>query len=158
LFNNNYLAAMAELYDVSQLVGKTLFAEIDVPVYNSVPDKYGVPAKAGTVKAGAPVGVVYSWVDANPAENRPTLWWVFENQGRYYYAPHAKGMYDLEKLRDQGVLTDEELEQLKAQQNKEWWEKALKIALPSIAVIVLGSVALKGLINRVQLPFLDNRK
>jgi hypothetical protein len=139
---------MADIYDVSQLVGKTLFARSDVPVYDGVPDAYGWPVQTGTIRAGAPVGVVYSWVDADPTENRPTLWWMFQNAGGYYYAPHARGYYDLEKLRDQGVLTDEEIAALEESKNKEWWEKALGMVIPAAVIAVLGASAIRGYLSR----------
>jgi hypothetical protein len=139
---------MSDIYDVSQLVGKTLFAKLDVPIYDAVPDVYGWPAQKGTIRAGAPVGVVYGWVDADPTENRPTLWWMFENGGQFYYAPHARGYYDLTTLRDQGVLTDEELQALEEEKNKEWWEKALGMILPAAVITVLGAAAIRGYLSR----------
>ncbi len=116
---------MAEptVYSASQVVGKTLIAKRIVDVYNKVPDMTGSQKIAG-VKAGLPVGVVYSWVQNS---NDKSLWWQFQNpNGTFYYVQHQPGYFDIDALRQQGALStleQIELEKQKEEDNKPWYEK-----------------------------------
>lgn len=96
---------MADLYSVSDIVGKTLIANTRVPYYASANDS---AAPLGYVNAGYPVGVVYSWLDPNPAYNRVGLWWIFQKNGSFIYAPQRIGLYNIGALNQQGVISTEE--------------------------------------------------
>jgi hypothetical protein len=116
---------MAEpnVYSAEQIVGKTLIAKRIVDVWNRVPDIPGATKIAG-VKAGMPVGVVYSWVQNSQDKS---YWWQFKNaNGTFYYVQHAPGYFDIDALRQQGALStleQIELEKKKEEENRPWYEK-----------------------------------
>lgn len=96
------MQSIGELIDASQLKDKTLIAKKLVKVYRSAADN-AIPF--GTVAAGDPVGVVFSWVDPNYT-SRSTLYWMFyDAQNGAYYVPHEAGAFDVTSLKEQGVLT-----------------------------------------------------
>lgn len=130
------------IYDAADIVDKTLVAEKELPYYNGVPDGAYMPVKLGTFPAGSVVGTVYSFIDADPAKNRPQLWWMFYpgSSGSYYYMPHDAGHFDLDALAQQGVLSEEQ----KQTQNATWYEKILSQVLPIVAISVLGAAFIRG--------------
>jgi len=138
------------IYSAADIVDKTLFMEVDAPYYDSVPSKSNVPKILGYAKAGTPAGQVYSWIDSDPYNNRPQLWWMFYpgSTGKYYYMPHSKDVFDLDALEQQGVLSDEQKAALAAADNQTWYEKLLNQALPWIAVIIIGGAAVRGYMSR----------
>lgn len=101
---------MSELFNAADIVGKTLTAIKDVPVYRWAEDN---TLPIGTVKRGQPVGVVYSWLNPSPQNNRAGLWWVFyQNNNQYYYTPHCENCFSISDLKQQGVIsTDEKIKQ-----------------------------------------------
>lgn len=132
------------LYSAGDVVDKTLVAAMDVPIYSS-PGDHQKPI--GTVKKGQPVGIVYGWLDPDPAKDRSVLWWIFWPRGNstaYYYAPHKTEYYSLQALIDQGVLTDKEKQAQKDEENKSWYEKLADKAIPVILISVLGAAAIHG--------------
>lgn len=139
-------------YDVGDILGKTLVAAKDLPVYD-FPD---TPRKVvGTIKKGNPVGIVYSWLNVDPAKGRTTIWWQFSpatNYSNYYYAPHESEAFDLSSLQAQGVLTIEEKKAKADYENMEWYEKVIHQVLtkvvPVVLVIGLGGPLIKGLVSR----------
>lgn len=138
---------MAEpIYSASDIVDKTLVSERDLPYYNGVPDGAYFPQQIGIFSKGVVVGTVFSWVDADPAKNRPQLWWMFYpgSSGSYYYMPHDSGAFDLDALAQQGVLSEEQ----KAAQAQTWYEKVLTKVLPIVMVTVLGAAAIRGYLSR----------
>ena len=138
---------MSDIYDVSQVVDKTLVAAKDLAVYDGYPTKTYTPKQVGTVRAGYPAGIVYSWINADPGSNRGTLWWMFypaTSSGSYYFIPHNKGDFDISNLREQGVITVEEQQTAEDEQNKEWYEKVLDRIVPIALVAVLGAAAIRG--------------
>lgn len=140
-----------ELYDVSQVLEKTLIAAQDLPVFDSYPTKNYQPKQIGIVKKGQPAGIVYSWVNADPANNRANLWWIFypgSSTGSYYAMPHNAGYYDISALRQQGVITVVEQQEQEDEANKAWYEKVLDKALPVVLVAVLGGAFIRGLVSR----------
>lgn len=139
-------------YDVGDIIGKTLVAAKDLPVYDFPDD----PKKViGAIKKGNPVGIVYAWLNANPEEGRNAIWWQFSpatNYGSYYYAPHDSTAFDLSSLQAQGVLTIEEKKKKEEYDNMEWYEKAIHLvvnkAVPIILIVGLGAPLIKGLVSR----------
>lgn len=136
--------SIGTLYDPSDFIDKTLVAKIDLPVYDGYPTSYHPnPSKIGTVKAGATAGVVYSWIDSDPANNRPQIWWMFypgSSGGSYYFIPHGAGYFDLTAIEEQGIQSEEQ----KNQQPETWYEKILSQVLPVVAISILGAAAIKG--------------
>jgi hypothetical protein len=142
---------IGDLYDATQIIGKTLVAATDVPVYSLPPSANQNAVQIGIVKQGNPVGVVYSYLDADPSQNLTTLWWQFypaSNWSGYFYAPHQSGLYDVAALQQQGVLSLTEQAKQQEEANKPWYEKILDQALPVIALTILGAVAIGAYIKR----------
>ena len=134
---------MPELYSAADIVNKTLIAKSKVPIYRL---PYDSAEMLGYVNPGESVGLVYAWIDANPAAGRNNLWWQFApayGGGSYYYAPHKEGLYNVNSLREQGVITT--LEKIEAEKKKQeaanqpWYMAMLKTALPWVAAIALGA-------------------
>ena len=136
-----------DLYDVRDVVDKTLTAKIDIPVCDSYPTTGYTPKQIGIVRAGFPAGIVFSWINADPGEGRSTLWWMFypaTTYGDYYFIPHNKGWFDVANLREQGVITIEEEREQEEESNKPWYEKLSDKLLPIIVITVLGAAAIRG--------------
>lgn len=143
-----------DLYDVGQVLEKTLYANRDLPVFDGYPTATYTPKQVGVVKAGNPAGIVYSWVDADPSNRRDNIWWVFypaTANGSYYMMPHGVGFYDVSTLREQGVITVDEQKEQEEEANKEWYEKIVDKALPWVVGAVLGAALIRGAISRVKL-------
>jgi hypothetical protein len=131
----------ADTFSVDQIVGKTLIANRNTSVYDAPYDSANVIA---TITAGNPVGVVYSYLEPDPADGRTQLFWMFQDaSGGYYYVPHAVGQFNISSLVQQGVLTDQQI----AQSQEPEWQQLLQQYLPWIiggaVIIALGSAAIK---------------
>lgn len=136
-----------EGYSMNQIVDKTLYAKTNMYVYGSAAN--GTPPTYG-VKAGDPIGVVYSWLDANPTYGRTGIWFMFYpsgGQSNYYYAPYVQGWYDVSELQVQGALTDLQVIQAEKDKEKEdnttWYEKLGDKLVPVIIWVSLGVAAIK---------------
>lgn len=135
------------IYSAGDIVDKTLFTLRDLPYYDSVPSAYNTPKVLGVIDAGTPVGQVYSWIDADPGQNRAALWWQFYPSGfsnRFFYMPHNKGDFDMEALQAQGVLSDQQKAAAEAEANKAWYEKLFDKIVPVGAVVILGAAVIRG--------------
>lgn len=135
------------LYDAGDIIDKTLRAKVSIPVYDGVPTAGYFPNKIATIAAGQTAGTVYSYIDADPTNNRYGLWWVFypgSVASSYYYMPHGEGYYDIDTLTEQGVLTVQQ----KNTEPDTWYMKLLKTALPVIALTWLGAAAIRGYLSR----------
>lgn len=135
-------------YNAGDVINKTLIALKPVPVY-SFPGDHELPM--GYIEPGTPVGVVYSYLDASPGQDRTTLWWQFgpaTNYSKYFYAPHREGLYDVSALREQGVITTKEKAEAAAEANLPWYERLIKRYGIWVVVSVLGAAALKGYFSR----------
>lgn len=93
------------LYSADQVVDKDLFALKKVTIY-SLPTTQSTITR--TVNAGDGVGTVYSYVQKTDG-----LWWQFYSQNPNYpdqmdYARHETGLFDMNKLVQQGALTTDE--------------------------------------------------
>lgn len=123
----------ADTFSVDQVRGKTLIANQSIPVYH-IPEDSAQPV--GSIAAGQPVGVVYSWLDADPSKDRIELWWVFDDgSGNFYYTKHGVGLYNISSLIQQGTMTDLQLAQDAATPQ---WLKTLKDTALQIAPWVIG--------------------
>ncbi len=139
-----------DLYGADQIVNKTLVAKRQVPVYRFPADNQ---KSFGSVATGQPVGVVYAWIAPNPAENRSGLWWQFyDATNKTYYAPHNENWYSIDALKQQGVLSTQEI--IDAEKEKEdlenlpWYERLLKKYGVWVLGAVVVSAAVKGYLSR----------
>jgi hypothetical protein len=142
-----------QVYNSEQILEKTLFAQQKVPVYDDPPD-YGGKI-IGYVLPGNPVGIVYSYLAADPTKGRQNLWWMFypaSNYGNYYYAEQVGGYYDVEALRAQGVISTEEQAAKEEEANLPWYEQLLtKYGKPLVVAALTAGVvmaAVKGYFSR----------
>lgn len=123
-------------YNANDVIGKTLIANIPVNVYSQAANINLLY----TVRPGNTVGVVYSWVNKNGV-----IWWQLEPGNKF--VSHSIGKFNLQVLEDQGLLTTEEKEQVKEEENKTWFQKFLegtsKKVLTSAALIAIGYIILK---------------
>lgn len=91
-------------YTVNQIIGKTLIAKVDTKVYSGT---RGTPTVVGVVKAGQPLGIVWSYLRPEQADGRS--WLMFESSytpgtaAKVYYAPNEAASGS--GLKDQGTLT-----------------------------------------------------
>lgn len=132
------------VYSAVDIVGKTLIASKKVPVYKFPSNK---ETPYGYVDIGQPVGVVYSWVDADPSLNRTGLWWSFAKDTgatSFYWTPHIPGNFSVDALKQQGVLTEEEKAKAEEEKNKAWWEKLTDKILPVIVTVVIGAAVINA--------------
>ena len=94
---------IGEAYDAGYVIGKTLTAKKDIPVYSSPIDS-ATNKPMYVVKSGYPVGVVWSYLQPNGTD-RTSLWWMFENDPlnkfKYYYAKHDPNGFNLTLLKQQ---------------------------------------------------------
>lgn len=143
---------MADLYNADDIIDKTLIAQRRLPVYNDIPRRGETPKVVGYTTAGKPIGVVYSYINADPAQNRPNLWWMFwpgtGYGGVYFYIPHNQGDFDVNALKQQGVLTLEEQRALEEEQNKEWYEKIVDRIIPIGVGVLLAGAVIRGVLSR----------
>ena len=142
---------MADIYDIGDVVGKTLFAKKDLPVYTSYPTASYKPQPVAVVKSGSPAGVVYSWIDADPTQGRSNIWWMFQGGGLgsgYYYIPHSEGAFDVSTLAQQGVLSLDQKAAQAAAADQPWYETIIKETLPIVVVAILGAAVIKGYIAK----------
>ena len=98
------------VFNAQDIVGKTLIARRNIPLYRA--GDYKKPF--AQVKSGAPVGTVYSWIGPNTATGGKLYWQFYDNTGNTYYAEHRSGAFNVQALKEQGVLTT--LEQVQQEQ------------------------------------------
>lgn len=113
-----------------EVTGKVLSARagVNVPV-KSIP--FDDQPTLYTVQGGNAIGVVYSWV--NPVAGRKNLWWQIEKEGGgYVWVEHLPGRFDVKKLEQQGLVTEED---------KAWDDKTLMEKITTIGAYVLGGWA-----------------
>lgn len=121
---------MATTINITQIIGKTLFAAKTVTVHR-LPDPNS--EIVATVQPGHTVGVVYSWVTRNGK-----IWWQFDN---FTYAIHEPDLYSLKKLYDQGVIdTSTQNQPSNVERFKALMSKTidnLGIAIPVIIALII---------------------
>lgn len=139
-----------DVYDIEDIIGKTLYPRYTVDVYNNTPSNGG--KKIGSVKSGNPAGVVYSWVTD---KNTKALWWQFSDGKTFYYIEHAVGRFDVKSLKQQGVLTTEqkiEEQKKKEEEDSKPWYQSLGEGLNSTAKtglwILGGAIVISSLLRR----------
>lgn len=143
----------ASTYSADDVLDKTLYASKRIPVYRAAPP---VPAGMSTapvayVEPGQPVGIVYSYLDPDPLNGRPNLWWMFypaSNYSDYYFTEQVGGYYDVSSLRAQGVLSLVEKQQAADDANKPWYQLLIEKYGPYVLVTAIAAAALKGYLSR----------
>lgn len=141
-----------DLYNAGDIIDKTLIALKRLPVYSDVPRRGSNPPIVGYTTAGKPIGVVYSFIEADPTQNRAALWWMFwpgsTYGGKYFYIPHNAGDFDVDALKQQGVLTLEEQREKEEEENKEWYEKIVDRIIPIGVGVILATAVIRGVLSR----------
>lgn len=135
-----------KIYTVNQIIGKTVVASRETKAYSN---NKGAGAVVATIKAGQPIGIVYSYARPEQADGRS--WLMFEsNTGKIYWVPNeAVGATG---LKEQGTktVTEEIKEEQEAKQRAEdplgYYLK--KYGLPALlilgAIIVINGAAREG--------------
>ena len=135
-----------DVYGADQIIGKTLYAKQDVPIYRDPRDD---AKPVYTAKKNTPMGIVDTWLAPQPGK-RKNLWWGFmDSKGKPFYAEHLEGRYDVDNLKDQGALTVKEAIKQKAKENestKDFVERLFKYALVAGGVYVIG----KALVGKIK--------
>lgn len=91
-------------FNADQIIGKTLIAKSQVPLYRLPNDGAEV---VFNVSPGQNLGIVYSYL--SPGPNRTNLYWMFKDaNNKFYYSEHKQGIYDVKELANQGALTLEQ--------------------------------------------------
>lgn len=130
-------------YSVSQLIGKTIVAKKDLPIYR-LPSDSAQPVYVA--KAGQTVGVVDSYV--LPKEGRSYLHLSFlDEKGKPYYIRWGDAI-NTAALNQQGVKSDETIQKEQDAANKpfdlaSFIQKNITLVIITIAVISLGGTAIK---------------
>lgn len=135
----------SNLYDVGQIVDKTLIAKSKLPVYTGKPAAYGLKPVA-YIESGNPAGQVYSWV----IDSDGSVLWMFDakysnipsNTYGSYFIKHDKNAFDISALKQQGVLNLIEQAAANEEDNTPWYEKLGKNVkgLAITALLIWGSV------------------
>ncbi|HMN89089.1 MAG TPA: hypothetical protein PKD70_06300 [Saprospiraceae bacterium] len=124
-------------YSAAQIVDKTLLARRPVNVYHIT----NLKKPFGQIKAGAPVGVVYSWIGPSNFTNGKMYWQFFRSDGSTYYAEHRSTDFDQSSLKQQGAITVlEQIESEKPPQGETWQRTITKIAVFSIVAYAAVSI------------------
>lgn len=123
-------------FNASQIVGQSLIAKTAVSTYDEPYDNANL---VNTYNPGQTVGVVVSWLDADPANGRSVLYWQFlDSNGNFYYAPHYVGEFNVQALVDAGALTTGAQTQAAADANKGVLQTEIEKYLPAIIGIGAG--------------------
>lgn len=134
------------LYSVTDIIGKSLFPNITVSVYDSPGGN-----QIGTVSPPNSAGVVYSWV----TDNNGNIWWMFDannsnipaNEYGSYYIKQSPSTFNVQFLQQQGVLSLIQQQQQQQQQQQTFGDKFLS-TLKYIGLVVVGGVIVKGIIDK----------
>lgn len=108
---------MSEVISADQVVGRDLFA-----VKAGIKIKRNPSSDAETLRTlsrGDRVGNVYSFV-----ERTGEIWWMLKPDATEYVL-HEKGAFDLDALKQQGAMTNEDIERAKALENASFFEKLM---------------------------------
>ena len=126
---------MADYYNASDVIGKTLYAKTEVPLYRGMGGNV-----IYTVQPGEMVGTVTSWIDAVPGQH-PFYWEFEDNNKRTYYAEHKVGRFSTSALQSQGTQTVQQQQAAAAAAAQTTGDKIM--GLVKWAVII-GAVAYLG--------------
>jgi hypothetical protein len=136
-----------KLYTVNQIIGKTVTAARETKAYSN---NKGAGSLVATIKAGQPIGIVYSYARPEQADGRS--WLMFEsNAGKIYWVPNEN--VSGSGLKEQGTKTL--VEEVKEEQAKKEREEdpfsyyIKKFGIPAIliigAIVIANGVAKEGI-------------
>lgn len=150
-------------YTVNQIIDKSVVASKETKLYSNAS---GTGTVVGTVKAGQPIGIVYSYIKPNQASSDGRSWLMFESTyNKFFYVPNE--VVSGSGLKEQGIKTvTEEIkaeELAKERQADPFAYYIKKFGVPALlivgAIIILNGVAkesVKGLINKKVSPKSNN--
>lgn len=135
-------------YSITDIIGKTLYAKKVVPLHQYPQDSSAVLMR---IQPGGLVGVVDTYFLPSGQDRKKIYWGFVDANGRAYYAPHETGMYDVESLQGQGILTIQE--QIELEQEAESWFPDIPSIAPTLGevkgvLLLAGGVLLLLLLNR----------
>jgi hypothetical protein len=130
-------------FNAADIIGKTLVAKSNVPLYRFADDDAAV---VYNVSPGQSVGKVESYL--LPAANRNNLYWQFKDQnGKFYYAEHKQGIFDVRELAAQGALTLQEQQAAAVEASLTTGDKIFRL-IKNALLIGAGVYLLKGVIDK----------
>lgn len=136
-------------FNASEIVGKTLIANKNLPIWKIPPrpskNDLGVKWENVQIDRNKPAGVVFSYVGGSAGD---PLFWQFQtpgvNQGQigsFFYVEHAPGLFNVKSLREQGVLTTKEKEDLLEEENKSGGDKLIDaLKKGGKYILIVGSI------------------
>lgn len=135
-------------YSYDQLIDKTIYAQKDVKLYR-LPEDNAAPIF--TVKAGQPVGTLYSVL--NPKSGRSGQWLMFyDSTARAYYMPVTPNTVNESELKKQGAKTTEQITKEAEEAQQIQTKGAVRYYFEKyFPLIILAAVAVpiaKALINK----------
>jgi hypothetical protein len=147
-------------YSANQILDKTIIAKTDTKLYSNTSGKGSV---VGVVKAGQPIGKVYSYLKPSNSSTDGRGWLMFDSSTylKSYYVPDEA--VSTTGLKDQGTLTLSE--EVKAEQDaklkqdspmeyyiKKYGTKAVLIIGGIIVAVSLGKELIKDSVTRRPAP------
>lgn len=147
-------------YTTNQILDKTIFANRDTNLYSNTSGKGKI---VGVVKAGQPIGVVYSYLKPTDSSTDGRGWLMFTGSKylQAYFVPDES--VSATGLKDQGTLTVSE--EVKAEQDaklkqdspmeyyiKKYGTKAVLIIGGIIVAVSLGKELIKDSVTRRSAP------
>lgn len=134
-----------KVYTVNQIIGKTVTAAKETKAYSN---NKGAGTVVATIKAGQPIGIVYSYARPDQADGRS--WLMFESGTKVYWVPNEA--VSASGLKEQGTKTVvEEIKEEKAKKERE--EDPLsyyikKFGVPALliagAIVIANTMAREG--------------
>lgn len=133
-------------YSVDQLFNKSLLAKQKIPVYKLSADFEDKKKPVYVIEPGKFTPPIYSYVYT---PKNKILMLQFLYQGKGYYIPMAKGLYDEKSIKDQGAKSDEDMK--KEKEGGELWEKSkLEYFIKTYGIWVIVGVGIISLSRRTQ--------
>jgi hypothetical protein len=130
-------------FNAADIIDKTLIAKTQVPLYRFPNDDAAV---VYNVSPGQSVGKVESYL--LPAANRTNLYWQFKDQnGKFYYAEHKTGIFDVQELQQQGALTLQEQQAAAVEASLTTGDKIFRL-IKNALLIGAGVYLLKQVIDK----------
>lgn len=132
---------MGNIYSVADLIGKTLFAKEEIPLYRTTGAYYAGQNPIYMVKPGQAIGVMDTWLQIGQ-----DMWFLYyDSYKNLYVSKFESGKYDSKKMQAQGVKTEQQKVKEAEQAGLKWWEKIFnKENLFITGGIILAATAIKN--------------
>lgn len=153
--NYETITVGGKTYTANQLLDKTVIAGKDTKLYSNAS---GSGTVVGIVKAGQPIGKVFSYLRPDQADGRSWLMFETSTYNKFYFVPNEAASST--GLQEQGTKTvDQEVKEEEERLQKEndpllYYLK--KIAVP--AVLILGGIVLASTVGKETVRGLFNKK